>query len=44
MNIDEDEIYLASTGVIGEPLDHKKDNFKNSFLIKNLKNEFRIMD
>ena len=26
MNIKEDEIYLASTGVIGEPLDPKKDN------------------
>ena len=39
MNIKEDEIYLASTGVIGEPLDPKKIIKKIPLLLKNLSNE-----
>ena len=36
LNIGVDEIYLASTGVIGEPLEHSKIISKIPFLIANL--------
>ena len=39
INSHEDEIYLASTGVIGEPLDANKIIKKIPFLINNLKND-----
>ena len=38
MKINVNEIYLASTGVIGEPLDHSKIISKIPFLITNLNN------
>ena len=39
LNIGVDEIYLASTGVIGEPLEHSKIISKIPFLITNLNNK-----
>ena len=39
IGLKENEIYTASTGVIGEPLDHKKILDKIPTLIKNLNNE-----
>jgi len=38
MNVNKNEIFLASTGVIGEPLDHNKIISKIPHLIKNQKN------
>ena len=38
MKVNKNEIFLASTGVIGEPLDHKKIISKIPYLIKNQKN------
>ena len=38
LSINKKEIYMASTGVIGEPLDYKKIIRQIPFLIKNLKN------
>ena len=38
MNVNKNEIFLASTGVIGEPLDHNKIISKIPYLIKNQKN------
>ncbi len=39
LNIEEKEIYVASTGIIGVPLDHKKIIKKIPFLVKNLRND-----
>ena len=39
MNINSNQIYLASTGVIGEPLDDSKDSFKIPYLINKLDNK-----
>ena len=38
MNVNKNEIFLASTGVIGEPLDHNKIISKIPYLIKNQEN------
>ena len=38
MNVKKNEIFLASTGVIGEPLDHNKIISKIPYLLKNQKN------
>ena len=38
MNVNKNEIFLASTGVIGEPLDHEKIISKIPYLIENQKN------
>ena len=38
MNVNKNEIFLASTGVIGEPLDHNKIISKIPYLLKNQKN------
>ena len=38
MKVNKNEIFLASTGVIGEPLDHEKIISKIPYLIKNQKN------
>ena len=39
MDVPEKEIFMASTGVIGEPLDEKKNFKKIPFLISNLNNK-----
>ena len=39
LNLKKDEIYLASTGIIGQPLDEKKILDSLPFLIKNLSND-----
>ncbi len=39
LNIPDREVYIASTGVIGEPLDEKKIINKIPYLINNLKND-----
>ena len=39
MNVDTNQIYLASTGVIGEPLEHSKIISKIPYLINKLNNK-----